>query len=111
MIKLGVDSAELYQLVMRALFGDDAVFQHDDLVGVADGAEAVRDGDRGASLHQPVERADNEFFRCGVKRRCRLVEDQDRRVADDRARDTDPLALTARQGEAALAYLRVVTVL
>jgi len=29
--------------------GDAAVVQHDDLVGVAHGGEAVRDGDRGAA--------------------------------------------------------------
>ena len=37
----------------------------------------------------------------------RLVEDQDRRVADDRARERDELALSGRQRRAALADLRV----
>jgi hypothetical protein len=35
---------------------DPAVVQHDDLVRVADGGQAVRDGDGGAASGQGVER-------------------------------------------------------
>ncbi len=44
----------------------------------------------------------------GVDRRGRVVEDQDPRVGEDRARDRDPLALAARQRQPALADHRVV---
>ena len=43
-----------------------------------------------------------------VDRRRRVVEDQDARVRDDRARDRDALALAARERQAALADARVV---
>src|SRR5581483_250728 len=43
-----------------------------------------------------------------VERRGRLVEDQDRRVFEDRARDREPLALTAGELEPELADDRVV---
>src|SRR5690606_28341466 len=43
-----------------------------------------------------------------IKRRCRLVEDQDRRILQHHTRDRDALALAARQLDAALADLRVV---
>ena len=43
-----------------------------------------------------------------VERRGRLVEDQDRRVLEDHARDRDALALAARELDAALADVRVV---
>ena len=45
-----------------------------------------------------------------VERGGRLVQDEDRRVADDRARDPDPLALAARERQPALADHRVVPV-
>ena len=44
----------------------------------------------------------------GVERRGRLVEHEDRRVAQDRARDRSPLLLAAREAVAALADDRVV---
>ena len=43
-----------------------------------------------------------------VERRRRLVEDQDRRVLEDRARDAQPLALAARQAAAGFGDLGVV---
>src|SRR5215471_19522703 len=39
--------AERHQLVVRAEFGDAAVFEHADAVGVAHGRETVRDQDGG----------------------------------------------------------------
>ena len=45
-----------------------------------------------------------------VERRGRLVEQQDRRRLEDRARDGDALLLAARQLQAALADLRLVAV-
>ena len=46
-----------------------------------------------------------------VEARGRLVEDQDARIGEDRARDRDALALAARQLHAALADDRVVPLL
>ena len=44
------------QLVVRAALDDLAVVEHDDLVGVADRREAVRDRDRRAPVGELVER-------------------------------------------------------
>ena len=57
---------------------------------------------------QPVERLLDQALGVAVERAGRLVEDQDARVAQDRARDRDPLALAARQARAALADRRIV---
>ena len=46
----------------------------------------------------------------GVDRGGRVVEDQDPRVDDERARDREPLALAARERDAALADHRLVAV-
>ena len=59
-------------------------------------------------LHQPLQRLLHQRLAFGVERRGRLVEQQDRRVAQDGAGDRDALALAARQRHAALADLAVV---
>ena len=61
-------------------------------MGVADRAQPVRDRDHGTALHQPLERLHHEFLGFGVERGSRLVQDEDRRVADDGAGDADALA-------------------
>jgi len=47
---------------MSAVFGNDVVFDYDDLVDVAQCAEAVGGGDQGAALHQPFKGVGDEFF-------------------------------------------------
>ena len=59
-------------------------------------------------LHQAVERVLHGALALRVERRGRLVEEQDRRVLEDRAGDGDALALAAGQRHAALADLGVV---
>src|SRR5207237_7211376 len=63
----------------------------------------VGDRNRRASLREAVERLLDEPLRLGVERARRLVEDEDRRVAQDRPRDRDPLLLAAGEAVAALA--------
>jgi hypothetical protein len=57
---------------------------------------------------RPFQRLLHQLLAFGVERRGRLVEQQDRRVAQDGAGDRDALALAARQHDAALADRRVV---
>ena len=52
----GVPAVAREQLRVGAALDDPAVVEDGDLVGVADGREPVRDGDRGAALRQGVER-------------------------------------------------------
>ena len=58
--------------------------------------------------HQRRQRVLHQHLRLGVERRGGLVEDQDRRVSQDRARDRQPLPLAARQPLPALADHRLV---
>src|SRR4051794_20159307 len=99
----GVDAALRPQPRMGAALCDDATVEHDDLVGPDHGGEAVRDHERGAPPADAVERVLDLFLREGVERRGRLVEHQDRRAFQNRARDGDALLLAARQLQAALA--------
>ncbi len=57
-----------------------------------------------------VKRGLNAALGLGVERRSRLVEDQHRRVLEQRTRDRDALALAAREQRAALADPRVEAV-
>ena len=50
---------------MGAAFGDPAGVQDDDLVGVADGGEPVRDGERGAALADRASMA--SWTACSVR--------------------------------------------
>ena len=86
------------------------VVEDDDLIGVANRRQAVRDRDRRAPLGQPFELGLDRRLGLGVERACGLVEHQHRRVAQDRAGDRHPLLLAAREAVAALADDRVVAV-
>ena len=81
---------------------------HQDAVGLQHGRQAVGDDDGGAALHQMLERRLHQRLAFGVERRGRLVEQQDRRVAQDGAGNGDALALAAGQRHAAFADLGVV---
>ena len=59
----------------------------------------------GPLVHQPVERLLDGQLALGVERAGRLVEQQDGRVAEQRAGDGDALALAARQPHAARAEM------
>ena len=75
-----------------------------------DRREPVRDHQRGAALAQFGDRFLHVVLGFRVERRGRLVEQDDRRILDQRARDRDALALSAGELQAVLADRRVVAV-
>ena len=81
------------------LWGPDgsncAICEHHDPVRSAHGGEAVGDHQRGAVLHQAFERLLDELFALGIQGAGRFVEQQDRRIAQQRAGDGDALLLAA----------------
>ena len=87
---------------------DDApLVEHDDAVGGADGRQPVRDDDRRPPLHHRLERALEARLGVRVDARRRLVEDEERRVAVERAREREELPLARAEVRAALVDLRV----
>ena len=70
----------------------------------------MRDHDRGRAADDAVDRLLDEPLRLAVERAGRLVEDQDRGVADDCARDRDPLSLAAREPDTAVADHGVIAI-
>ena len=81
--------------------------EHDDLVAVADGAQAVGDDQAGASPAPEVVVDDG--LGLGVQRAGGLVEHQQARVADQRPGDLQALPLAAGEVPGPLGDDRVVT--
>src|SRR5271156_1955005 len=96
-MQCGIDSSEGQQFLMRALFRHHARLEHDDFVGVADCAEAVRDGDDSPSLHQTFQGFDHKPLRFCVEGGGGLVENKKRSVANDGASDSNSLPLASRK--------------
>ena len=96
-VEPGVGAVGREQLVVGALLDDRAVLHHQDQVGVADRGEPVGDDERRAVGAQRGHRVLEQQLGAGVDRGGRLVEDQQRRVGQERARDRDQLALPRRQ--------------
>ena len=89
---------------------DPSVIEFDDLVGGAGEPRRVGDEDARAAAHQAVQALQHLVLAVGVERGGGLVEDDDRRVAQQRAGDADALALAAGQAGALGAELGVVAV-
>ncbi|TKW51306.1 hypothetical protein CTA1_2384 [Colletotrichum tanaceti] len=97
--------------LVRALLDDLALAQQDDVVGLADGAEAVGDDDGRAALAGAVERRLHDLLAAHVDGRRRLVEDEDLGLLDDGPGDGEPLPLAARELDAGVADFRLVALL
>ena len=93
---------------MRAALDDHAVVEHENLVGVDDGRQPMRDDQRGAIARHAVELVLDVPLGVAVERRGRLVEQQDRRALQNGAGNGDALLLAARQFQAALADFGLV---
>ena len=92
-----IAAAGLDQLVVRAVLDQAAAIERDDAVGAAHGGEPVGDDEHRAALGDLLHVLLDDALALIVERAGRLVEDQDARIGDQRARDGDALALAARQ--------------
>jgi hypothetical protein len=70
----------------------------------------VREDQRGAPLHQPLQRLLDYRLVLRIDGRQRLVENQNRRIDQQGARDRETLALATREPRATLSDDRTVTV-
>ena len=108
LVQAPVSALPLHQRVVGPDFDNFSAVHHHQSIGLAQGGQAVRNGNGGAALHQVVQRLLDFFFRLGVHGRSGFVEDQDARINQQRAGNADALALTARQPLAAFSHQRVV---
>ena len=107
-VQVAVQATLGQQCGVGAVLHDPAGVHDQDAVGVADGAEAVRDHEGGAALHQAFQGGLHQCFRFIVQGAGGLVQNEDARVFQDSAGNGDALALPARELHAALAHHRVV---
>ena len=109
-MEFGVYATERKQRTMRTFFGDNPVFEDNDLVRLAYGAQAMGDHDDRSAFHQLSQGVNHQVLRFGVECSRRLVQDHDWAIANDGARDANTLALASRKRVSAFAYDGVVTV-
>src|ERR1700728_4949993 len=81
----------------------------DDLIGITDRAESMGNRNHGAAPHQLGETLHDQALRFSIESCSRLVEDQDRAIANDGPGNSNSLSLPTRQRQAALADQRIVT--
>ena len=101
-----INAALRQQFLVRALFAQAAFVEHQDAVGVLNGAEAVRDDQRGAAGEQAVQRFANQQFRFCVHAGRGFVQNQEARIVRQRPRETDQLPLAHRKRGTALVHFR-----
>ena len=75
-VERGIEPAAREQFAVRALLDDVAVAHDEDTVGIADGAQAVRDDKARAAAHEVIHRLLDELLGAGVDRAGRLIENE-----------------------------------
>src|SRR5688500_9636163 len=86
-----------------AIGGDAALGDHQMAVAALKRRRTVSDEEGGPAGREPIDRLEDARLGLDVDRAGRLVEDQDRRVAQECARDRDALALASGEEHAAFA--------
>src|SRR5213594_3139241 len=95
---------------MRAALDNLAVTQDEDLVGVTNRAESMRDDEAGAVGHQSLQGFLDQPLGGGIDAGGCFVEQENRGILQQSARDAHALFLTDTQFDAALAYPPIVAV-
>src|SRR5262249_12120315 len=103
-VQLGVEAARREERLVRALLDDAPLVEDDDAIDRADRGEAVGDEQRGAPAPGALQRVLEAGLGVAVDVGGGLVEDEDRRVAVERAREGDELALPRGEVAAALQH-------
>ncbi len=102
-VQPAVDATLGDQPVVRPALHDPALVEDDHLVGVLGGGQPVGDGDRGAAVHQRLQRPADAHLELGVDRAGGLVEHQQVGVGEVRPDQRDQLSLARAHRLAALA--------
>ncbi len=95
-MELPVHAVARQQLMVAANLANLPRFDDHDAIGVHHRREAMRDDERCAAVHEPPQRIVDEVLRLGIQSRSGLVENENWRVLQKRARNRYPLALAAR---------------
>ena len=102
-VQLCVVTTRLEEAVVCSVLYNAALVDDDDSVRVPDGGEAMRDDDRGSSANHRVETLLDLCLGEWVDARGGFVQDEDRGILQEHARERDELSLAERDRRAALA--------
>src|SRR5947209_1320615 len=91
-----VDAALGQELLVRALLAKAAFVKDEDAVGMLNGAEAMRDHQRGAAAEQAVQGVANLELGSGVNAGGSFVQDEEARIVGEGAREIKQLTLADR---------------
>src|SRR5260370_2874292 len=92
--------------LVRALFAEAAFVEDEDAVGVLNGAESMRDDQRGAAAEKAVECIADLQLGLGIHAGGGFVEDEEARIVGEGASEIDELALADGDSGAALVAAR-----
>ena len=92
---LAVQAVCFQQFIVRAVFSDTALAHHIYSVTAFHRRQAVGDDDAGKVRIKAENSVLDARFRYGVEIACRLIQDQQLRIAEQRAGNSEPLALPA----------------
>src|SRR6266850_4258651 len=102
LVEAVVDAALGEEFLVRALFAEAALVEDEDAVGMLNGAETMRDDQRGATAEQAVESIADLQLGLRVHAGSSFVKDEEARIVRQGAGKIDELTLTNRQRGAAL---------
>ena len=94
---------------MVAALDDAALLDHKNLVGAANGRQAMGDDERRAALHQLGKPALDHRLRFGIERTGGFVENEDARLGQESPCNRQPLPLPAAELHPALTHDGVVS--
>src|SRR5947209_10912432 len=104
LVEVGVEAAGGDELGVGAALGDAAVVEDDDEVRVLDRRDAVGDQEHRPAFEDLPQVAQDQLLGLGVDGRETVVEQQEARLAQQRAGEGHPLLLAAGEGEPPLAH-------
>src|SRR5579863_5345683 len=102
-IEACIIAIEREQLVVPSELDDAPAIEYGNLIGIANSRDAVRDEDRGGGGGIGAQSAENALFSVCIHAGERIVEDKNRRAAQQCAGDGASLLLPAGERDAALA--------
>ena len=96
-MQAGVDAARAYQISVLALLGNPGFINHHDAIRVLNRGQPAGDNQGRSANRKFGERTLNRSFSFSVEGGRGFIQDQNRRILKERARNGQPLFLTARE--------------
>src|SRR5579863_7611863 len=99
-VQVVIAAAQGIEFLVRAAFDNLPLFDHQDLIGAANGGQTVRNDESGASLHEIRQSLLDQSFRLGIQAGGSLVKNQDARLSENRPGNRNALALSSGEFDA-----------